>query len=428
MASHEWQSSIYLASTCAALRTLTVVLSMLQLRLAESTRLMFVSLLNAVYLLAQLLVALTEYKRFANLAEGRDGVLEAVNVGCGVVVFVVALTSPCGPRIAVEGTENLNGRTVLRNAVGGGSVAQDIWGFLALPVVKKAYTENRIDEDDIPALDYTYSSAVVADEVIRQYRASLAASLAKTPRGGRRTNAVKGRALLSALIRAMPPNSRKPAWCSSIVTFMFYAPKLGMSVLLDGIERYEASLRHALATRPPTPSPGGPDRHSSTRPSSTSPCSPKRSSSTTTSAHSPCGSRPSFRCSSPPSSRGSVASEGSLIARIGRLHRHRYVGRGSGTASSSSQVINLVTTDVNRIFSRIDMYSFGIMGPLEVFIGGYAAYLLLGNGALIGLLVAASCSRSPLSSGNSPNASTSSCRRRAIVASRCSPKPSVPSE
>ncbi len=57
--------------------------------------------------------------------------------------------------------------------------------------------------------------------------------------------------------------------------------------------------------------------------------------------------------------------------------------------TSSSQVINLVTTDVNRIFSRIDMYSFGIMGPLEVFIGGYAAYLLLGNGALIGLLVAA---------------------------------------
>ena len=52
-------------------------------------------------------------------------------------------------------------------------------------------------------------------------------------------------------------------------------------------------------------------------------------------------------------------------------------------------MINLVTTDVTRIFSRLDMYTFGLMGPLEVLVGGYSAYVLMGNGALIGLAVAA---------------------------------------
>lgn len=59
------------------------------------------------------------------------------------------------------------------------------------------------------------------------------------------------------------------------------------------------------------------------------------------------------------------------------------------STSSSSQVLNLVTTDLARIVNKVDMLTFAIMGPLEVLAGGYSSYYLLGNGALIGLAVAA---------------------------------------
>uniref|UniRef100_V5EQW6 Multidrug resistance-associated protein n=2 Tax=Kalmanozyma brasiliensis (strain GHG001) TaxID=1365824 RepID=V5EQW6_KALBG len=390
----QWQNSIYFTSVSAASRTLTVVLAMLELRLAESTRLMLVSLLNALWLLAQLLVSLTEFKaEESGLAGDTNGVLHAINVVCGLVVFAVAFTSPSGPTIAVEGTDSLGARNVTRNAIGGGSVAQDVWGFLALPVVRKAYSTNRIDEEDIPALDYTYSSAYVADEMIRQYRASLAASLAKTPRGAKRTNAVKGRALLSALVKCNATELKKFGVMLVIVTFAFYVPKFGMSILLDGVERYEASLKQS----------GGMDtianRARSTliysalfyltmlvetfliyyyfRPLNVFIKTRMQTQLTTLLAWKRLRQK---EASSPDTA------EGDHPSKEGTQENEE-----SGTASSSSQVINLVTTDVNRIFSRIDMYAFGLMGPLEVLVGGYSAYVLIGNGALIGLLVAAIC-------------------------------------
>ncbi|GAC97647.1 ABC transporter [Pseudozyma hubeiensis SY62] len=395
-AAQSLQTTIYFTSTCAALRTLTVVLAMLDLHLAESTRLVFISTLSMVYLLAQLLVFLMDYKlSLPGLGGDSNVVLHAVNIVSSFVVFLLAFFSPTGPAIRVEATDSLSARTVVRNAVGGGSVAQDVWGFLAAPVVGKAYRESRIDQDDIPALDYTFRSAILAEEMIREYRRSLAKSLAKVPNGAERTDSVKARALLSALVKCNAAQLVQTAIMLLIVTFAFYAPKLGLKLLLDGIESYEASLRAGKGDVHDTVA----KRARSTliysasfylilffenfliyyyfRPLTVFLKAKVQTQLTTLLAWKRLRQKEAS------------AKETEVNAKDASATDESEEQEGGGSFSSPSQVINLVTTDVTRIFSRLDMYSFGIMGPLEVFVGGYSAYYLLGNGALIGLAVAA---------------------------------------
>ena len=237
-------TKIYFSATCAALRTLVVSLAMLELNLSEPTRLAFIVLLSAFYLVAQLLLFLTDYKHgLSGLGGDSNVVLHTLNLGCSAIIFLLAFLSPSGPTIRVEGTPSLPARNVVRNSLGGGSVAQELWGFLALPVVRQAYTTSRIDANDIPALDYTYRSAVVAEQVIREYRRSLSLSLAKHPE--KRSDSVKARALLRALVRCNAAQLVASSIMLVIVTLAFYVPKFGLGILLDGIEKYEASIQGA---------------------------------------------------------------------------------------------------------------------------------------------------------------------------------------
>ncbi|GAK68224.1 multidrug resistance-associated ABC transporter [Moesziomyces antarcticus] len=391
LASDEIPSSLYLASASAGLHTVQVVLSMLDLRLAEATRLAYISLLAFVWLLVKLLVALSEYRlRLPIHAADAGQLLFTLNVLCGTIGLVVAFISPSGPKVMVDATQNLTARQILRNTVGGGSVAQNAWGFKAFPVVKQAHTKGRIEEDDVPALDYTYKSAYVAEEMIRKYRQLLAASTAKNPAAGR-SDAVKARVLLSSLIACNAAELKATAVVLVITTFSFYFPKLGMSILLNGIEQYDQTLKGPNAIKDTVP-----NRARATliysavfyltllwegfivyyyfRPLGTYLKTKVQTQLTTLLAWK--------RLRQKEASAPSGADDAEDAKEAGN-------DEGEASASSSSQVINLVTTDANRIFSHIDMFSFGIMGPLEVFVGGWSAYYLLGNGALMGLLVAA---------------------------------------
>lgn len=396
----EMGSGLYFSASSLALRTLTVVLAMLDLNLAEHTRLTYIALLTFTWLIAQLLVCLTDYKLSLPLLAGDlNLVLHLINIAAGAAGFVLSFTTPTGPTMVVESSEGPT-RTVVRDEVGGGSVAQFVMGTLAWPVVKQAYHQSRIEEDDIPALDYTFRSAYIAENIITEYKRALAESEARYPSTATRSNAVKGRALLKALIRCNSAQLKSTMVVLVITTFAFYVPKFGLNILLGGMERYEAELKAGR---------GGEDgvqrRSRATlvysavfyltllwesfivyyyfRPLTVWLKARVQTQLTTLLAWKRLrqkeASAPSNSDDSSPESRTPTA---------GKEGEDKAEGEG-GSASSSSQVINLVTTDVTRIFGRLDMLSFGIMGPLEVFIGGYSAYILLGNGALIGLLVAA---------------------------------------
>lgn len=407
------QTTLYFASTCAALRTLTVSLAMLDLNLQEPSRLVFLSLLSAFYLVTQLLVFLTDYKLFLPALGGDSNVvLHAINVGSTFVVFLLAFLSPSGPVISVEATGSLPARRVARNAIGGGSVAQNIWGFMALPLVRQAYTKNRIEEDDIPAIDYTYRSAVVAEEMIHNYRQSLAASLAKVPAGPKRTDSVKARALLAALVKCNSSQLIATGIMLVITTFAFYVPKFGLSILLDGIEKYQASLRQHATTRITSGASHAVDtvskRARSTliysaifyltlfaenflvyhyfRPLSVYLKTKMQIQLTTLLAWKRLRQK---EASAKEQDTNNSDDTHAAAADKSTANAQDKEDEGSALVSSSSQVINLVTTDVTRVFGRIDMYVFGIMGPLEVIIGGYSAYVLMGKGAIIGLAAAA---------------------------------------
>jgi hypothetical protein len=130
--SDEIPSSLYLASASAGLHTVQVLLSMLDLGLAEAIRLTYISLLAFVWLLVWLLVALSEYRlRLPIHAADAGQLLFTLNVLCGTIGLVVAFISPTGPKVMVDATQNLTARQILRNTVGGGSVAQNAWGFKA---------------------------------------------------------------------------------------------------------------------------------------------------------------------------------------------------------------------------------------------------------------------------------------------------------
>lgn len=401
-AEHPLQTIVYFISSCAALRTLTVVLAMLHFNLAESTRLLLIWILTTLYLVAQLLVFLIEFMLFLpGLGGDSNFILHSINIGCSFAIFLLAFLSPTGPLILVKATQSFSERAITRNALGGGSVAQHLWGFLALPVVRKAYQQGRIDQDDIPALDYTYRSAVVAESVICEYRRSLAASIAKVPHGPNRTESIKGRALLKALVRCNVAQMIETAVMLVIVTFSFYAPKLGLKLLLDGLEGYEASLRRANGDVVDTVA----KRARSTliysasfylilflenflvyfyfRPLTVHLKTKMQTQLTTLLAWKRLRQKEASAKEQQADPKQDQAAENKSAT------EDTDNSEGGGSISSPSQVINLVTTDVTRIFSRIDMYVFGIMGPLEVLVGGYSAYYLLGNGALIGLAVAA---------------------------------------
>ncbi len=97
--SDEIPSSLYLASASAGLHTVQVLLSMLDLGLAEATRLTYISLLAFVWLLVKLLVALSEYRlRLPIHAADAGQLLFTLNVLCGTIGLVVAFISPTGPR------------------------------------------------------------------------------------------------------------------------------------------------------------------------------------------------------------------------------------------------------------------------------------------------------------------------------------------
>ncbi|TKY88523.1 hypothetical protein EX895_002511 [Sporisorium graminicola] len=400
------QSTLYFASTCAALRTLTVAIAMLNLNLEEPTRLVFLALLSSFYLVAQLLVLLTDYKLFLPFLGGDSNlVLHAINVGATLIVFLLAFLSPSGPLIRVEATGSLPARTVTRNDIGGGSVVQHVWGFLALPLVRKAHTKHRIEEDDIPAIDYTYRSAVVAEDMIRTYRQALAASLVKVPSGPKRTDSIKGRVLFAALVKCNSSQVISSGINLIVVTFAFYVPKLGLSLLLDGIEKYEASLRQSTSSSSAGHAVDTVSKRARSmliysaifyltlfvenflvyqyfRPLSVYLKTKVQTQLTTLLAWKRLRQKEA-------SAKEQHTNDGDNNVSSATADADNSEQEGGASASSSSQVINLVTTDTQRIYSRIDLYTFCIMGPLEVFIGGYSAYLLMGKGALIGLAAAA---------------------------------------
>ncbi|KAJ1026937.1 hypothetical protein NDA16_002230 [Ustilago loliicola] len=306
--------------------------------------------------------------------------LDLINISTTLLAFTLAFLTPSGPVIQVEMSEDARNRTVLRNDQGGGSVAENTWGFLALPVVSQAYKSGTISEDNIPALDYTYRSAVLAEEMITTYRECLSSSLSKHPQGQGRTAAIKGKALFWALIKCNASELRSSGAVLIVATFSFYVPKFGLSILLGGMEEYDKTLHNGNQN----------DDSVASRARATLIYSAV------------------FYLSLLWESlvvyyyfrplavflKTKVQVQLTTLLAWKRLRQKEVSASSSSpgeaeSVSSSSQVINLVTTDVNRVFSKLDMYSFGIMGPLEVFVGGYGAYYLLGNGALIGLLVAA---------------------------------------
>lgn len=396
------EGELYLTSTSAALRMLIVVLSMLDLNLGEPTRMKYISLLGLSYLLAQLLVFLYDYKLFhAGTGADPNIILHAINVGSSLILFIMAFISPTGPFVVVEAGEIAKAQKVMRNDVGGGSVAQIVWGCLAFPVVRQAWKQQRIDETKLPALDYTFRSAVIAEEIISQYRASLSASLDRSPPGAARHNAAKGRALFSALIRCNASQLKQLAVILVVTTFSFYIPKLALAWLLNGMEDYLASIKDD-----PTQ-----DRIAKRARSTmffsilfylslvwegfivyyyftpvTVLLKTKVQIQLTTLL---AWKRLRQKEATAPTD---ATNTNTMAEQNGNISKDKHEGNAQVSevsASSSSQVINLVTTDVNRIFDRLDTFGFGLMGPLEIFIGGYTAYLLLGNGALVGLLVAA---------------------------------------
>ncbi|CBQ73454.1 related to YBT1-Vacuolar, ABC protein transporting bile acids [Sporisorium reilianum SRZ2] len=402
------QTTLYFAATCAALRTLTVSLAMLHLNLHEQSRLMFISLLSSFYLVSQLLVFLTDYKlSLPGLGGDSNLVLHAINLASSLVIFLLAFLSPSGPVVRVQAIGSLPARNVGRNAIGGGSVAQNLLGFLAFPLVHQAHSKNRIEEDDIPAIDYTYRSAVVAEEMIRNYRRSLAASLAKVPAGPKRTDGVKARALLSALAKCNARQLIETSIMLVIVTFAFYVPKLGLAVLLDGIEKYEASLRQSTQSTSAAVDTVSKRARSTLiysaifyltlfvenflvyhyfRPLSVYLKTKMQTQLTTLLAWKRLRQK---EASAKEQDTNHDDNDTHAANADSKPDDKVQDGQAEASVSSSSQVINLVTTDATRIFGRVDMYVFGIMGPLEVIIGGYSAYALMGKGALIGLAAAA---------------------------------------
>ncbi|SNX87219.1 related to YBT1 - Vacuolar, ABC protein transporting bile acids [Melanopsichium pennsylvanicum] len=388
-------STLYFSCTSAALRTLLVILAMLDLHLTESMRLVHLSFLSFAHLLSELLIFLMSYKLFLpTLGGDSNRILHYINVGTTLIAFALAFLSPCGPKIRVEATESISARNILRNSIGGGSVAQDLYGFLALAVVRRAYIKKRVDENDIPALDYTYRSAVVAEEMISTYRQCLADSLQKTPARTTRTNKIKAQALLRALIKCNAQELKKTGALLIITTLAFYVPKFGLGLLLDGLEKYEATLSGTDAVDTVAKRARATLIYSAIfyltlfgesfiiynyfRPLGVYLKTKVQTQLTTLLAWKRLRQK---EASTPDNDASVVSSAAGQEAETSK--------QSEESATSSSQVINLVTTDVTRIFSRIDLYSFGLMGPLEVIVGGYSAYLLLGNGALIGLVVAA---------------------------------------
>lgn len=236
-------SSLYFTVSAAALRTLIVMLSMLNLRLPEFHRLSYISLLGFLYLLALLLICLFDYKNEQPLIGAhRSTALYATNVISTTVLFFLSFATPTGPTMYVESVGSLPARNVIRYTVGGGCVVQILFGLSTFPVVRSAYKNNKVVEDDVPALDYEYRSAVIADDVIRRYRESYHESLRKTPSSAARTDVVKARALLMAIVRCNASQLKTTAVVLCITTVSFYIPKLGLGLVLDGLEKYENSL------------------------------------------------------------------------------------------------------------------------------------------------------------------------------------------
>ncbi|KAJ1018442.1 hypothetical protein NDA18_006596 [Ustilago nuda] len=374
-------SKVYLSLSSAALRTLVVVLAMLDLGgLSESTRLIHVSLLTFLWLMAQLMVALINVKLDLP-SKGADGnpALHSIGLFSTLFSFLLAFLTPTDPAVEVE----MDGvRTVVRNSQGGGSVAESVLGFLALPVVRQAYRQGTISQDNIPALDHSYRSAVLAEEMISTYRRILSSSLSNHPAGEARSARVKGQALLWALIKCNSAELKSTGVVLVIATFSFYVPKLGLSVLLGGMQDYDRSQQN-----PDTEDSVGNRARATLVYSAVFYLSLLWESLVIYYYFRPLAVNLKAR----------VQIQLTTLLAWKRLRQKEAYSSTSSTTeagkgeavSSSSQVINLITTDVNRIFGRIDMFSFAIMGPLEVFVGGYGAYYLLGNGALVGLLVAA---------------------------------------
>ncbi|KAJ1579072.1 hypothetical protein NDA12_003983 [Ustilago hordei] len=374
-------SKVYLSSSSAALRTLVVVLAMLDLGgLSESTRLIHVSLLTFLWLMAQLMVALINVKLDLP-SKGADSnpALHSIGLFSTLFSFLLAFLTPTGPAVEVE----MDGvRTVVRNSQGGGSVAESVFGFLALPVVRQAYRQGTISQDNIPALDHSYRSAVLAEEMIGTYRRILSSSLSNHPAGEARSARVKGQALLWALIKCNSAELKSTGVVLVIATFSFYVPKLGLSVLLGGMQDYDRTQQNR-----DTEDNVGNRARATLVYSAVFYLSLLWESLVIYYYFRPLAVNQKAR----------VQIQLTTLLAWKRLRQKEAYSSTSSTTeagkgeavSSSSQVINLITTDVNRIFGRIDMFSFAIMGPLEVFVGGYGAYYLLGNGALVGLLVAA---------------------------------------
>ncbi|SPO25316.1 related to YBT1 - Vacuolar, ABC protein transporting bile acids [Ustilago trichophora] len=381
-------------------------------RLAQLHRLATVLVLSSVHTLTLIFTTLVDYQLRQTITTPRLLTsCRLTNLCLSVSSALVALTAPTGPALSVKPHVNIE-RRVMKSVSGGGSIAQFMLGFMALPLVSSAARNGHVDKEDVPALDHTLQSSHLCKKIIRTYRHTLHLGTRSNSSATPRPSNVKARTLLTSLFRSNTAHLCKALCLLVVVSVSSLLPKLGLKLILQALETHDTETN----TRGRADSVG--ERARATLLVSTTFFLALLFDSFVTyclhaqvkvvieaRVHTQLASLIAWKrlrqkenvgCSSASYPSKPQHQDNSTFS-LGSDSDRSYSDDPDMDADSeepeaeatASSVINLITTDVERILHQIDSLALGCTAPLEIIFGIYAAHMILGNGALVGLGVAA---------------------------------------